>query len=205
VTPEQPQDPARIRVSDREREQIVELLGTAAAEGRLTLDEYAERASAAHAALTRGELVRLTDDLPRDAALLPLPGGLAGPGGSPVPVGGPAPERLVAIFGEDSRRGHWLVPARLQARSLFGDIKIELQDAQLQHPVTTIEATATFGSVTIYVPEGVDVRLSGTAVFGSKESKLRGGPPAPGAPVIEVHARIAFGSVTVRPPRRRWW
>ena len=70
--------------------------------------------------------------------------------------------------------------------------------------MTVIEATAIFGSVTVFVPEGVDVRLSGTAVFGAKESKLQG-RPEPGAPVVEVRARVRFGSVTIRPPKRRWW
>ncbi|MEO3925953.1 DUF1707 domain-containing protein [Micromonosporaceae bacterium B7E4] len=194
----EPQDDAdRIRVSDREREQIVELLGTAAAEGRLTLDEYADRATAAHAAKTRGELARLTDDLPTSSATAPL---LARRADSTV--AGPAAERLVAIFGNESRKGRWPVPARLEARSIFGDCHIELQDTHLPHPVVTIEATAIFGSVTIFVPEGVEVRLTGTAVFGSKESKLRGTAPA-GGPVLEVRSRVVFGSVTVRPPKRR--
>ncbi|MEV1285628.1 DUF1707 domain-containing protein [Micromonospora sp. NPDC049679] len=183
-----------LRVSDREREQVVELLGQAAVEGRLTLDEYTERAGTAHSAVTRGELARLTEDLPT---------------GMPrAAVAHPAttaePERLVAIFSNESRKGGWLVPERLEARSVFGDCHIELQDAQLQHQVTQIDATAIFGAVTIYVPDGVEVRLTGTAIFGSKESKLRA-PVGTGAPVIEVRCQIAFGSVTVRPPKRRWW
>jgi hypothetical protein len=202
----QPHDDAdRIRVSDSEREQIVELLGQAAVEGRLTLDEYAERATSAHAARTRGELAKLTDDLPvvRPRTTTGMPGtALAGSALSGTVE--PAPERLVAIFGNESRKGHWPVPERLEARSVFGDCHIELQDAQLQHPVTVIEATAIFGAVTVFVPEGVDVRLSGSAVFGSKESKLQG-RPEPGAPVVEVRARVVFGAVTVRPPERRWW
>ncbi|WFE26990.1 DUF1707 domain-containing protein [Solwaraspora sp. WMMD791] len=201
-----------LRVSDAEREQVVELLGQATAEGRLTLDEYAERATEAHNAKTRGELARLTADLPTDSAS-PLPGvGGAvvarGPAGVPVPAGGnalPAPvERMVAIFGDEVRKGHWLVPDRLEARAVFGDCKIELQDAQLQHHVTTIEATSIFGSVTVYVPEGVDVRMSGTAVFGDKKSKLTA-LPRPGAPVIEVVCNVILGSVVVRPPKRKWW
>ncbi|MFY1668402.1 DUF1707 SHOCT-like domain-containing protein [Plantactinospora sp. WMMB334] len=190
-------DADRLRVSDREREQVVELLGTAAAEGRLTLDEYADRATAAYAATTRGELARLTDDLPTDPAPAPLPARRSG-----ATELEPAPERLVAIFGNESRKGRWPVPARLEAQSVFGDCHIELQDAQLSQPVISIDATAIFGSVTIFVPEGVEVRLTGTAIFGSKESKLRGTAP-PGAPVLEVRSRVVFGSVTVRPPHRR--
>jgi hypothetical protein len=187
-------DPDRVRVSDREREQVVELLGQAAAEGRLTIDEYAERAGTAHSAQTRGELVKLTDDLPAAP--------LAHRTGSTM--GGPAEERLTAVFGNESRKGYWVVPARLLARSIFGDCHIELQGAQLQAPVTTIEVTVLFGSVTIFVPEGMDVRLTGSVVFGSKESQLRGGPPPPGAPVLDVRVKVAFGAVTVRPPDRHW-
>lgn len=194
----EPQDDAdRIRVSDREREQIVELLGAATAEGRLTLDEYADRATAAHAAKTRSELARLTDDLPTDPPTAVVPARR-----SSADLAEPAAERLVAIFGNESRKGRWPVPARLEARAVFGDCHIELQDTTLPHPVVTIEATAIFGSVTILVPEGVEVRLTGTAVFGSKESKLRGIAP-PGGPVLVVRSRVVFGSVTVRPPKRR--
>jgi hypothetical protein len=194
----------RFRVSDQEREQIVELLGMAAAEGRLTLDEYAERASSAYAARTRGDLDRLTHDLPYPASAAgPTPVAQLPAARAPLPVT-TAPERLIAIFGNESRKGHWPVPGRVEARSIFGDCHIELQDAQIQHPVTVIEATAIFGSITVFVPEGVDVRLTGTTFFSAKESKLQG-PVRPGAPVIEVRSRAWFGSITVRPPRRRFW
>lgn len=202
-----------LRVSDAEREQVVELLGQATAEGRLTLDEYAERATEAHNAKTRGELVRLTADLPTSSpGALPGAGGTGpvatrSPGGLPAVGGGGAlapVERMVAIFGDEVRKGHWLVPDRVEARAVFGDCKIELQDAQIQHQVTTIEATAIFGSVTVYVPEGVDVRMTGTAVFGDKKSKLTS-VPRPGAPVIQVVCNVIFGSVVVRPPKRKWW
>ncbi len=195
-------DVNRIRVSDREREQIIELLGHAAAEGRLTLDEYSERATSAYSARTRGELARLTDDLPATTSVRNAPT-KAGQPVAPTPSG-PAPESVIAVFGEASRKGNWPVPERLEAKAVFGECRLEFQDAQLQHPVTVIEATVVFGSLIIYVPEGVDVRMGGTAVFGSKESKLKG-PVAPGAPVIEIQSKVVFGSVVVKPPKRRWW
>ncbi|MGA3489785.1 DUF1707 SHOCT-like domain-containing protein [Micromonosporaceae bacterium DT55] len=188
-------DHDRIRVSDAEREQVVELLGQAATEGRLTLDEYADRATTAHAAKTRGELAKLTDDLP---VVSPV----ATP---PVPFGTPATrEKLTAIFGSESRKGIWRVPEVVEAKAVFGDCRIELQEAHLQHRVTTIEAEAIFGDVTIVVPEGMDVRMTGKAIFGDKRSKLKG-PVVPGSPVIEVHCNVIFGEVTVRPPRKPWW
>jgi hypothetical protein len=203
--------PDNIRVSDREREHVASLLGQAAGEGRLTLDEYADRVDRAYAAKTRGELAPLLADLP--VTQQPY---LAGQPAAAVdsqlaPLGVPLPaessgrgERLMAIFGEDVRKGRWIVPATVEARAIFGSCELHFQDAQILHQVTRVEATAMFGSVELYIPEGVDVRLSGAAVFGAKSSMLRQ-PPRPGAPVIEVVCRIGFGSVEVKPPKRRWF
>ncbi len=188
----------RLRVSDREREEVVELLGQAAAEGRLTLDEYAERAGAAHASQTRGELANVTRDLPnapsRPAAVPAVP---AAPAGT-------TPERLLAVFGSEVRKGAWPAPEQIEARAIFGNCRIELHETQLPGQLIRVNAEAIFGEVTIIVPEGTEVRLTGSAVFGSKESKMRG-PVVPGALVIEVYCRAIFGEVTVKPPRKRWW
>lgn len=54
----------RTRASDTEREHVVRLLGAAAAEGRLTVEDLERRSGAAYAATTRGELAALVDDLP---------------------------------------------------------------------------------------------------------------------------------------------
>ncbi|QOC91305.1 DUF1707 SHOCT-like domain-containing protein [Micromonospora craniellae] len=184
-------DTDRLRVSDREREEVVNLLGKAVTEGRITLDEYSERAGAAHASQTRGELARLTTDLPD---------------GRPASTAGalPVTEKLLAVFGNDVRAGAWQAPESIEARAVFGDCRIELHQAQLSSRVTRIEAEAIFGNVTIVVPEGTDVRLTGSAILGERKSKLTG-PVTPGAPVIEVHCRAILGDVTVRAPRKRWW
>jgi hypothetical protein len=54
----------RTRASDNERETVVGLLRDAAAEGRLTIEELAERTGRAYAARTRNELADLLEDLP---------------------------------------------------------------------------------------------------------------------------------------------
>jgi hypothetical protein len=53
-----------IRASDRERDNVVDVLRDAYTEGRLTLDEFEERTSAAYASKTWGDLRELTVDLP---------------------------------------------------------------------------------------------------------------------------------------------
>lgn len=70
----------RIRASDAEREAIVARLDRATAQGRLTLEEFAERSQLAYAARTRGELADLVGDLPDDTD----PGGAVAAAGTPV-------------------------------------------------------------------------------------------------------------------------
>jgi hypothetical protein len=55
-----------VRASDADRERIVEQLRQHTAEGRLTMDEFDQRMSAAYAAKTYGDLAQLTRDLPVD-------------------------------------------------------------------------------------------------------------------------------------------
>jgi len=58
-----------IRASDQERESVVDVLRDAFTDGRLTLDEFEDRTSAAYAAKTWTELRELTSDLPAQPLL----------------------------------------------------------------------------------------------------------------------------------------
>jgi hypothetical protein len=58
-----------IRASDRERESVVDVLRDAYTEGRLTLDEFEDRTSAAYASKTWDDLRELTGDLPVEPVL----------------------------------------------------------------------------------------------------------------------------------------
>jgi Domain of unknown function (DUF1707) len=58
-----------IRASDVDREVVVATLRDAYTAGRLTLEEFDERTSAAYAGKTWGELRKLTEDLPSQPVL----------------------------------------------------------------------------------------------------------------------------------------
>jgi hypothetical protein len=172
-----------VRASDADRDRTIEALAGASAEGRLSLEEYSQRSEVALVARTLGELTTLTADLPAPSR------------GDAVP----ASTQITAVLGNESRKGPWLVPAHLTVRSVLGDCHLEMQQAVIRQHVTTIDATVRFGSMTIFVPDGIDVRLTGRAVLGAKSSELRG-EPAPGAPVIIVNCDVLCGAVTVRRP-----
>lgn len=60
-----------LRVSDADRERVVEQLKEHTAQGRLNLEELEERTGAAYAATTRRQLRQLTRDLPAAADFEP--------------------------------------------------------------------------------------------------------------------------------------
>jgi hypothetical protein len=66
-----PVRPDELRVSDAERAAVQERLRRAVGDGQLDLHEFDARVQSAWAARTRGELVRVTADLPEPA---PAPG-----------------------------------------------------------------------------------------------------------------------------------
>jgi hypothetical protein len=69
-----------LRVGDAERDATAERLRENYAQGRLTLDEFNERLTAALAAITERDLSQLTRDLPDTAPSAPLPQSVHGGG-----------------------------------------------------------------------------------------------------------------------------
>jgi Domain of unknown function (DUF1707)/Cell wall-active antibiotics response 4TMS YvqF len=183
MSQDEPDAAPQVRAADRDRDVTLELLSTAVGDGRLTLEEYSGRADRALAARLVDELTELTADLNHASQVV-----------------APAPVEMVAILSNESLKGQWTVPAHVKARTVLGDCHIELQQANLTSHVTVIEAKATLGSVTIFVPEGVEVRMSGKSILGNRSSEVRTAA-LPGSPVIEVRATAILGNVTVQPAK----
>ena len=65
-----------VRAADSDRERVLAELQRHTSAGRLSMDEFSERAAAVYGSRTMGELAALTADLPHDpnpAAALPIP------------------------------------------------------------------------------------------------------------------------------------
>jgi hypothetical protein len=185
--PGRPGPSGEVRASDAEREAVVERLRVATTEGRLTFGELSERTEAAYTATTRGELARITADLP--AAADPA---------APVPAGRDADrEWVVAVIGDTRRQGRWRVQRPLMALAIMGDVVLDLRGAEVAAGQVVIDATAVMGDVKIYVPDGVDVQLSGVAVLGDKVVKVREAPPGQRFPTVVVKATAVMGDVKV--------
>lgn len=187
-------DPSLMRVSDADRHKVADVLRQAAGEGRLDLDELDERLELAFGAKTYADLVPITADL-HLAPATDVPATRLGP---QVPAG-PGHNSSVAIMGECNRRGVWHVPPTHSAFSLMGSVVLDLREAVLSTPHTTINASAIMGEVQVKVPAHVHVIVDGTPImgdYGQGKDKV----PArvePGAPTIHIKGVALMGSVSV--------
>lgn len=179
-------DTPAIRASDPEREQTVMRLREAAAEGRLTLEEFAQRADRAYAARTNEDLAELTSDLPVTAA------------GAEPPASTRGARRLtLSIFGGIDRKGRWRSAKTHWVISIFGGSDLDFRDASIDGAKANVFIFDMFGGADLYVPEGVDVDFSGFGIFGGSDDHGRDLPPRPGAPSLRVRAFSLFGGTDV--------
>lgn len=173
-----------ILASDAERERSVALLRDAVGEGRLTLEEFSERIGLAHAARTDKELANLVRDLPATPVAPDLPA--------------PVADEHRAFCSHLIRSGPWSVPRRSSWRSIFGTIDLDLRKARLAGPETVFEVYNLFGTVTVIVPEGLEVNVRGGGLFASQKIELSERPPIAGGPTLTIETRGPGGTLRVR-------
>jgi Domain of unknown function (DUF1707) len=193
--PAEPGTSPAVRASDRERDTVVQRVQQAFAEGRLDDAEFDERMRAALTARTHADLDVLLTDLPAASAPAQVP-----------TAGGRGPGRLaIALKSPVRRAGRWRVPEKYTTVVYKGDGWLDLRAAELSGPVTTFVTVAYKSRVTILVPPGVRVEMTGFGVTQGAEEEDPGYRLPVDAPVINVRGIAYKGTVevTTRPPERR--
>jgi uncharacterized protein DUF1707/cell wall-active antibiotic response 4TMS protein YvqF len=176
--------PPAIRASDAERQRTVLVLRDAVVEGRLTLEEYSERVGLAIAAKTDRDLNELTRDLPTGQSRA-------------LASGGPLTHHR-ALFSHLIRRGPLRLAREASYLSLFGTIDLDLREARLPGPEVDLTVRNIFGTVTVVVPDGVEVQIDGGGLFASEKIEVSATRPIDGAPVIRIHSSGPGGTIYVR-------
>jgi len=190
-----PADPRQMRAADTDRDHTAEVLRRAAAEGRITFEELDERIGQAYAAKTFADLEALTSDIPNAGVRTPAP---ATTRYQPpqIPEGTPSPSFSVAILSGAQRAGPWLVPPSYTAVAILGGVELDLRHARFTAAEVTIRAFCLLGSVSITVPEDMDVDVSGIGIMGAFDHRASG-PGAPGAPRLRIVGFAMLGGVEV--------
>ena len=175
-------DALELRASDGERELAVARLREASAEGRLTLEELADRSALAYRARSHGELERVVADLPAVPAAR----------SRKSPVGW-----TVVVIGEAKRRGRWRVAERTRVLTGIGSCVLDLREAELAGDQVVVTVVLLIGDTTVIVPKHVEVELSGVVLVGGKHERGAAEELAPGAPLVRVRAFGLIGEVKV--------
>lgn len=197
-------EPDHTLAGDADREATLALLREATVDGRLTVDELAERAAGTHAARTHAELHAVTADLRPSAAVR-----MTGPVPPPRPaVRGGGPEVHRTRFSLRRHTGRRALAASSRFEVTLGNVHLDLRDVVLPGPEVDIEVHAVLGWVQVIVPEGIEVRMLGDGALFNREVHLRPTPVPPGAPTVRLRVSGVLGSVSVRSrprprPRRR--
>ncbi|MFI1991866.1 DUF1707 domain-containing protein [Actinoplanes sp. NPDC020271] len=179
--------PVPAPIDDGDRERVAELLQRACGEGRLTLEEFSVRVGAVWAAETDADLARVAEGLPAQ----------------PIVGSSDTVDQILTVFSSTTRRGRWRFRDRtVRANTVFGSTELDLRAVLTSSDVIEITGRTIFGELTVIVPEGVEVDLTGTNAFSSREMRLAPVPRVPGTPEVRIHVTSWFASVTVvsRPP-----
>jgi uncharacterized protein DUF1707/cell wall-active antibiotic response 4TMS protein YvqF len=169
-----------ILATDAERDSALALLREASVDGRLTVEDLAARAELVHAARTLDDLAAATSGLER--ALAPPSGEV---------------DHQRALLSSLRREGRWRLAPRTRFSAVLGNVTLDLREAVLPGPDVEIEARAILGSVTVVIPAGVEVDVSGSGVLSSEDLQVEGTAPA-GAPRIRIRHSGMLGSLSVR-------
>ncbi|TCP57408.1 uncharacterized protein DUF1707 [Tamaricihabitans halophyticus] len=198
-------NPREFRVSDAEREHVVELLQKAIGRGLIDLDEFTTRTDTALAATTRQELnvvlIDLSGIVHRDSAP-PQPAAPIGP--STVPLGdGTERQVLTAKYSSLRRGGQWTAPRELIIRNKYGATKLDFSEARLTSNVVHVVLESKWSSTEIVVPTSATVSTDsiGEIKYGSVDNKTDASGRA-GNPHIVVTGNVHGGALKIRYRKR---
>ncbi|WP_349827125.1 DUF1707 SHOCT-like domain-containing protein [Brevibacterium litoralis] len=222
-------DPARtLRIGHAERDEVIETLREAAAEGRLDTEELTERIEGAVSAKFYVDLDPLVADLPvpppsdavrrraelrrtHDSATSDPTGLVAG--GLPRPpahLARPEPRAdepgwsvddplvLRATWENERRRGRWSVPPFIRLEPVAASTEINFLEVSTDLQVIEVEILAGMGSSTVVVPEDWGVNVDRLSSSWGTVKSRVSALPAEGRPLVRVSGSVGMATFTAR-------
>ncbi|WP_235357672.1 DUF1707 SHOCT-like domain-containing protein [Arsukibacterium ikkense] len=106
-------------------------------------------------------------------------------------------ENIICVLSSNQHSGQWLVPAEIRIVSVLGSVELDFSEAIFQHQHIVIRVNNWIGSLTILVPEQVNVVSNMFNIIGSTDNKA----PCMGdrqAPQIVIEGYSILGSLDVK-------
>ena len=181
-----------------ERNNVIERLEHSFAQNLLDIDIYEKRMEIAVNTASKRELLSLIEDLPAitetnkqssflDGILLNL--------GEIKDY-----DFTLAFMSGANRKGLWYPPKRMKVVAIMGGVDLDYSQAQIPPGVSTIDVFALMGGVDIFVPEGVNVEVTGIPIMGGIDNRATS-YARPGAPTIKVNVITLMGGLDIKVKR----
>ncbi|GLZ80545.1 hypothetical protein Afil01_53520 [Actinorhabdospora filicis] len=185
-----------LRISTADRESVIAHLQACTAEGRLELDEFAERVDRVYAAKTFGDLEPILADLPQR-------------GSQGAPVAAASELELKAMASAVKRRGRWLVPGKLKISAKAGGVRLDMSHAVIPQTLVEVELDAKASGITIVLPRHATAEDHGVQLFASSAKNAAETDPSETGPSplhFRFSGQLTASSLRVRRVRRfLWW
>jgi uncharacterized protein DUF1707 len=183
-----------MRVSNADRDQVVQLLEEAQSEGRLTSDEVESRSVAARSAVTYQDLAAVTADLPQGTVVEPdtATTGLM---------------RIDRRFGNVVREGPWVVPRRIEVKLIAANVRLDFTESVINVDNVQLDVDLGLGSeLTLVVQPGIKVVAES---LDTRQGDYKDRAPSRGdTPVflrVEVGGRLRAGAdLVIRSPKQNF-
>ncbi|MFI6476996.1 DUF1707 domain-containing protein [Nonomuraea sp. NPDC050663] len=181
-----------LRASDQDRDRIITVLHAAVGDGRLDPAEFDERLDAALTARTVAALAPLVADL------IAEPGGIGALALTPADP----PAELLTIkerHGTVRRDGRWTLPRRLELRTSWSDVLLDLTGAVRSGPELVIEMRVTGGAVELLLAPGMAVDANELSVrHGVVDISRDGDDGTPQTLRVRLVGRMRHGRIGAR-------
>jgi hypothetical protein len=178
------------------RTEVIERLKDNYAHDYLEEDVFEKRISVAMNTDSKGELLSLVEDLPKDHSSM-VPGRYSINSGKVDSA-----STIFTIMGSIKRRGVWKPSRYSNAICVMGEADLDFTEAQIPPGVSDLNIFCMMGEVNIIVPQGINVESKGIPVMADfSDTTIE--QEDPNAPTLRVKAFVLMGEVNIRYPKKK--
>ena len=113
----------------------------------------------------------------------------------------PDVSRIISVLAETNRRDRWTVAPNTSMVTFLARSHFDFRQVEAEGDVVVIDIICVFGHVTIVVPEGTKVQLSGFSFLASANCDVASPEDTTSPlPKIVVNATTVFGRISIRTP-----
>lgn len=180
-----PEPASEAPVSAVERERAGARAAAACAQGRVTLGAYSDLV----------EIFAGEERVAFDQALQEL---RQAETAAIVPAGRRVDATLIAVLSGQHQNGALQLGPATRLVSVMGEVDLDLREATVSGPVTTIRSFTVMGSIKVRIPPGIRVETTSVPIMGDNDVSLKGPAPRADAPLIRFEMTSVMGGVDVK-------